>query len=111
MNQSRLNTFLAFVFATQATGLALTIFFMSRGDHDMKLLALGAAISQSTALMATASTMLVGRDFSQHRDASDLPQGAQVTTTTAETISTPPVMTPPPTVTIGPSPDATQSPK
>lgn len=94
MNQPRLNLFLAFVFATQATALAVTMFVMSRGDHDMKLLALGAAISQTSALMATASTMLVGRDFSHKgTDPSDLPPGSVVTD--KSTVQTPPVAIPP----------------
>jgi hypothetical protein len=46
-----------------STALVFIVFLYARLDHDMKLLALGAAISQASALMATASTMLVGRSF------------------------------------------------
>ena len=93
MNSNRLSTFLAALFATQATGLALSIFVMCRGDHDMKLLALGAAISQTTALMSTASTMLVGKDLTiKPHDPNDNPPGSIQTERT--TIQIPPITTP-----------------
>ena len=86
MNFTRSSIMLAALFATLATALVVFIFSLSRGDHDMKLLALGAVISQASALMSTASTMLVGKD---KRDASDAPEGSKVTETS--TVQLPPI--------------------
>ena len=44
-----------------STTLVSILFIRCVSDHDMKMMALGAAISQVSALMATASTLLVGR--------------------------------------------------
>lgn len=92
--------FIALFCILLSTGLAFSIFVYSRGDHDMKLLALGAAISQISALMATASTMLVGKVFdSNTAGGSKLlafpdgpPGGSRVTEAT--TLETPPLSQP-----------------
>jgi hypothetical protein len=57
------NQTLALTCISASTLLALLVFAVARADSDMKLLALGACISQVSALMSTASTMLVGKTF------------------------------------------------
>jgi hypothetical protein len=68
-----------------STWMLFDIFLYSRNDHDMKLLALGAVIGQGSALMATASTLLVGKTFeggsNRLPSAADLPPGAKATAT------------------------------
>lgn len=89
MNTPRAQFWLTLNFATQASVIAVLVFVMCRGDHDMKLLALGAAISQTSSLMSTASTMLTGRDVTKHDV--DLPPGSSRTASATETIRTPPI--------------------
>ena len=57
------NQMIAMVCVLGSSFLVSFVFLMSRMDSDMKLLALGACISQVSALMATASTILVGKSF------------------------------------------------
>lgn len=71
------NIVLAFMFGVMSAGMSIWVFVLSRTDHDMKLMALGAVISNSSSLMATASTMLVGKDFGERTiSAPPLPEGA-----------------------------------
>ena len=43
--------------------LVTTIFVYSRFDHDLKLIALTSVVSIASQMMATASTLLVGKSF------------------------------------------------
>jgi hypothetical protein len=85
---------LALVMICLSSGMAILIFLLARFDHDMKLLALGNVLGQVTALMSTASTMLVGRDFSPAAKndllAADFPAGAKVETSTSSAVQLPP---------------------
>jgi hypothetical protein len=89
---------LALVMICLSSGMAILIFILARFDHDMKLLALGNVLGQVTALMSTASTMLVGRDFSSgHTDLppGDFPAGTKVSSTLATDVQLPPAPTEP----------------
>jgi hypothetical protein len=76
---------IALVCIVVSSWMGFDVFLYSRNDHDMKLLALGAVIGQISALMATASTLLVGKVFdgsmSRLPNAADLPPGAKVSAT------------------------------
>lgn len=72
-----------------STSLTVYIFAASRQDPGLRMAALVGASNIATALMATASTLLTGKDLTNRHDPADLPPGALSKTT--ETIATPPV--------------------
>jgi len=80
---------------TVAALLSWGVFILSRNDHDMKLLALGAVISTSSTLIGTASTILVGKTnpATGNHDLTSLPGGSIATDST--TVQLPPLSTPP----------------
>lgn len=87
---------IALVCIVLSTYLSMDIFLYSRNDHEMKLLALGAAISQIASVMATASTLLVGKVFdgvgaagNRLPNPADLPPGVKATS--SDSVQAPPV--------------------
>ena len=58
---------IAFQLIMGAGFLALISFLWSRYDHDLKLIALTGVISIASQMMATASTLLVGRSLSAEK--------------------------------------------
>lgn len=85
---------LALVMIILSSLMSVLIFLLARYDHDMKLLALGNVLGQITALMSTASTMLVGRDFSSSKNElaqGDIPAGSKVETQAITSVQLPPV--------------------
>jgi hypothetical protein len=85
--------YIAIIFGGLSSIMSFAVFILCRFDHDLKLLSLGNVMGQVTALMATASTMLVGRDFSSaHTDLPtlDVPAGSFVTQTNTTGVQTPP---------------------
>lgn len=73
-----------------AVGTIFGAFFLSRGDHDLKLMSLQAVLTTGGTLLGIAGTLLVGvqayKSLSGH---DDLPPGSVHTTT--EKILTPPI--------------------
>lgn len=82
---------LALVMILTSSLLSIVVFLLARYDHDMKLLALGNVLGQVTALMSTASTMLVGKDFSGHSQFPEIsvPDGSKVDQTSTLAVQTP----------------------
>ena len=79
--------------------MALVVFWLARGDHDMKLLALGSVLGFIAGSSGTASTLLVGKAAasstgSQLPDVSTLTPGGSATTT--QTVQAPPAVPPTP---------------
>ena len=77
---------------TMASLLSWGAFVLSRNDHDMKMLALGAVVSTSGTLIGTASAILVGKpnsSTSANHDLSSLPDGS--VTTDSTTVQIPPI--------------------
>lgn len=73
-------------------------FWLSRGDHDLKLMSLQAVLTTGGTLLGIAGTLLVGvTAYRQLTGASDLPPGSQVATSETSRISVPPVDPPNPT--------------
>lgn len=87
----------AILFGGISSLISIAVFFMARGDGDMKMLALGNVLGNTSQLIAIASTLLVGRAVGTH--AGDppmgrIPPGAAVTssqTTTVDTSASPKV--------------------
>jgi len=84
-------------------GIMLTayIFAASRNDPGLRMAALVSATSVCSALIAIASTMLVGTNVMDKKtaqtDPNDLPPGSVVTSSGAqETVQTPPITPPAP---------------
>lgn len=73
-------------------------FLWARYDHDMKLIALTGVISIASQMMATASTLLVGRAFGNNNDKppslpDPLPANSTLTSTSTSSLTTPPAPT------------------
>jgi len=84
--------FIATVCIAGAVGLSTYIFAASRMDPGLRMAALVSSTSIAAALMATASTLLVGKDFTTGKtNPNDLPPGSVVTNTDNETVQTPPI--------------------
>lgn len=82
-----------------STSLTVYIFAASRQDPGLRMAALVGASNIATALMATASTLLTGKDLTNKNDPANLPPGSVSTST--DTVQTPPV-------TINPIPPAVE---
>lgn len=65
-------------------------FYLSRGDHDLKLMSLQAVLTTGGTLLGIAGTLLVGvTAYRQLTGASDLPPGTQAKLTESSDISVP----------------------
>lgn len=92
LNLSRPNpNLISIICIVGAVGLSTYIFAASRNDPGLRMAALVSSTSIAAALMATASTMLVGKSFTGNgkTDPEDLPPGSAVTN--SEKVQTPPV--------------------
>lgn len=67
-----------------------TAFFLSRGDHDLKLMSLTAVLSLGSGLMGIAGTLLVGTAGWKAISGSEVPPGSIVTQSSEAKIVTPP---------------------
>lgn len=88
------SVFISTICIAGAGALSLVAFMWARYDHDMKLIALTGVISIGSQMMATASTLLVGRAFSTNEQGTvipnPLPAGTTMDqTTTLKTTATP----------------------
>lgn len=73
-----------------AVFVSVYTFAASRMDPGLRMAALVSMTNLAAALMATASTLLVGKTFgSTKSDPSDLPPGSTTSNLTSETIQTP----------------------
>ncbi len=93
MNLSRPASIIVGCCILGSVGITLYVFAASRLDPGLRMAALVAATNIASAMMATASTMLTGKDFSSSkRDPENLPPGSVSQTT--DTIQTPPITIP-----------------
>ncbi len=80
--------------------LTAYIFAASRLDPGLRMAALVSSTSIASALIAIASTLLVGRDVTNKTadttDPNDLPPGSLSTSSSVQTVQTPPVTVQPP---------------
>jgi hypothetical protein len=83
---------IALVLIIMAGMLSTVVFWVSRNDHDMKLLALGGVLGFCAGATATASTLLVGKPAdpaaSRLPPVSDLAPGGTATSTDSITAPT-----------------------
>lgn len=81
----------AIIFGLCAVLVSIVVFCMCRADGDMKMLALGNVLGQSSQLVAIASTLLVGRAATGHAGSPPLgpiPPDAVVTSSQSTTVDT-----------------------
>lgn len=65
-------------------------FFLSRGDHDLKLMSLQAVLTTGGTLLGIAGTLLVGiQAYQKIMGSADLPPGSQVDASESSRISVP----------------------
>ena len=74
-----------------AAGMTFSAFFLSRADHDLKLMSLTAVLSLGSGMMGIAGTLLVGVAAYKSLTTGDLPPGSSVRTSEASEIKTPPI--------------------
>ena len=66
-------------------------FWLSRGDHDLKLMSLQAVLTTCGTLLGIAGTLLVGdKAYRQITGAADLPPGSQTKVTESSEVNVPP---------------------
>jgi hypothetical protein len=66
-------------------------FWLSRGDHDLKLMSLQSVLTTAGTLLGIAGTLLVGvAAYRQITGASDLPPGSHAEVTESSTVSVSP---------------------
>lgn len=61
-----------------AAAMTFSAFFLSRSDHDLKLMSLTAVLSLGSGMMGIAGTLLVGVAAYKSLVAGDLPSGSSV---------------------------------
>lgn len=74
-----------------AVGTIFGAFWLSRADHDLKLMSLQAVLTTGGTLLGIAGTLLVGVQAYKSLVGDDLPPGSIARETTASTIQTPPI--------------------
>ena len=89
MTISRITAIVVLVMVICCVGLTVYVFAASRADPGLRMAALVAATGISSALMATASTLLTGKDLTRHPDPADLPPNS--TQQTIDTVKTGPL--------------------
>jgi hypothetical protein len=82
------NGIIALTCIISCVGLTVFIFSESRGDPGLRMAALVSSTSIAAALIAIASTLLVGKDVTKP-DPSDLPPGSTASSTSTSTVVTP----------------------
>jgi hypothetical protein len=65
-------------------------FWLSRSDHDLKLMSLTAVLSLGSGLMGVAGTLLVGLPAYKSLTTGDLPPGSTVKSSEVNEVNTPP---------------------
>lgn len=70
-------------------GITFGAFYLSRADHDLKLMSLQAVLTLGGTLMGIAGTLLVGVAAYKQLTASDLPPGSLLKTSQASEVQTP----------------------
>lgn len=77
-----------------AVGTIFAAFWLSRGDHDLKLMSLQAVLTTGGTLLGIAGTLLVGvqayKSIVGGTESTDLPPGSQVTQARQTQITVPP---------------------
>jgi hypothetical protein len=92
MNISRTTFWICILCICCAVGLTAYIFLASRADAGLRYAALLGASNIATALVATASTLLTGKDLTKHEpDPADLPPGSVQTNAASTTTAIPPI--------------------
>ena len=77
---------------TCAVATIFASFWLSRGDHDLKLMSLQAVLTTGGTLLGIAGTLLVGvTAYRQLTGASDLPPGSQAKVTESSEVNVPPI--------------------
>ena len=80
-----------------AVGTIFAAFWLSRADHDLKLMSLQAVLTTGGTLLGIAGTLLVGvqayKSIVGGTDPAELPPGSQVTQAQQTSVSVPPVTT------------------
>jgi len=66
-------------------------FFLSRSDHDLKLMSLQAVLTLAGSLIGIAGTLLVGVQAYKSLTTNDLPPGSVLNTNQQTEIKTPPI--------------------
>jgi len=66
-------------------------FFLSRNDHDLKLMSLQAVLTLGGSLIGIAGTLLVGVQAYKSLTTNDLPPGSTLNTAQQTEIKTPPI--------------------
>jgi hypothetical protein len=83
------NQFIALVAITLAAVMTFAAFFLSRADHDLKLMSLTAVLSLGSGLMGVAGTLLVGIQTYKTLTSTDLPPGSSVHSSQQQQIDVP----------------------
>lgn len=73
-----------------AVGTIFGAFFLSRGDHDLKLMSLQAVLTTGGTLLGIAGTLLVGVQAFKSISTGDLPPGSTTTEASSSTVKVPP---------------------
>ena len=82
---------------TCAVGTIFASFWLSRGDHDLKLMSLQAVLTTGGTLLGIAGTLLVGvTAYRRLTGAEDLPPGSHSESSEISTVTIPPAPIPTP---------------
>lgn len=90
MNPKITNQGVAVLAIVLAATMTFGAFWLSRQDHDLKLMSLTAVLSLGSGLMGIAGTLLVGVAAYKQLTAGDLPPGSSISSASTERIQTPP---------------------
>ena len=90
MNQKITNQGVAVLAIIMAVGTIFGAFWLSRADHDLKLMSLQAVLTTGGTLLGIAGTLLVGVQAYKSLTADDLPPGSFMSSATTQKIQTPP---------------------
>lgn len=80
-----------------AVAMTFGAFFLSRSDHDLKLMSLQSVLTLGGTLTGIAGTLLVGVQAYKSLTSGDLPPGSTASESSVSTIKTPPLVEEPPT--------------
>lgn len=73
-----------------AAVMTFSAFWLSRADHDLKLMSLTAVLSLGSGMMGIAGTLLVGVAAYKQLTANDLPPGSSLKSSEHQEIAVPP---------------------
>ena len=86
------NQVIALIAIIMATTSTFAAFFLSRTDHDLKLMSLTAVISIGSGLMGIAGTLLVGIAAYKTLVSGDMPPGSSIRSSEQSEIKTGPIV-------------------